>query len=118
MQDKIQEHFDQFDRENPEVYERFCALVNHLIAAGRKHYSADALLHVIRFERDIRTTGAGEFDGRDLKINNNFSSRYARKFQRDFPCLADFFEVRRLKSNKQIVGAKPHHDRAVNAAAA
>ena len=117
MQDKIQD-FDTFDRENPEVYDRFCALVNHLMAAGRTHYSADALLHVIRFERDIRTTGAGEFDGCDLKINNNFSSRYARKFAKDHPALASFFEVRRLKSSQPIVGAQPHHDRAVNAAAA
>lgn len=118
MNDAIQEHFEQFDRDNPEVYERFCALVNHLLAAGRTHYSSDALLHVIRFERDIRTTGAGEFDGQELKINNNFSSRYARKFAKDFPGLSGFFEVRRLKSSQAIAGARPIHDRDVNATAA
>lgn len=113
----IDEHFARFDADNPHVWDRFCALANELIAAGFKHYSSDSLLHAIRVAHDIRTEGAGEFDGKRLKINNNFSSRYARKFQQNFPGLADFFEVRRLKSSQQIVGATPHHDRAVNATA-
>lgn len=111
----INNHFSEFDVTNPHVYDRFCALVNDLISAGFKHYSADAILHVIRFEHDIRTDGAGEIDGKRLKLNNNFSSRYARKFQHDFPGLADFFETRRLATDRPITGAAPRHDAEVNA---
>ena len=111
----IQQHFEEFDRENPEVWERFQEIALRLIGLGFKHYSADAILHAERIHRDLKTTGAGEAAGKQLKLNNNFSSRYARKFHQLHPQYADCFETRRLKTDRPIVGASHCHDREVNA---
>lgn len=111
----LQQQFDDFDRENPEVWEEFQRLTLHLIELGYQHYSSDAILHAIRIQRDLKTTGAGEAAGRKLKINNSTTSRYARKFHRLYPQHEGFFETRRLKTDRPITGAQPRHDAEVNA---
>jgi hypothetical protein len=111
----IQQHFEEFDAANPEVWERFVEMALRLIELGFKRHSSDALLHAIRMQRDLKTTGAGEAAGKQLKVNNSMSSRYARKFQKHYPMHADFFETRRLKTDRPIAGATPRHDAEVNA---
>lgn len=111
----LQQHFEDFDRDNPEVWERFQEIALRLIELGYAHYSADAILHAERIQRDLKTTGAGEAAGKQLKLNNNFSSRYARKFHKLYPQHEGFFETRRLKTDRPIVGATPHHNAEVNA---
>lgn len=112
----IQQHFEEFDRENPEVWERFQEIALRLIELGYRRYSADAILHAERIHRDLKTTGAGEAAGKQLKLNNDFSSRYARKFHKLYPQHEGFFETRRLKTDRPIVGCAPHHNAEVNAA--
>lgn len=90
--DRIREEFEAFDREHPEVYERFCDLVQQLRTRGHKHYSADGILHVIRFHTSVNPKYA---DRGDFKINNNFTALYARKWQASHPACRDFFETRR-----------------------
>ena len=82
--------FEKYHRENPEIWEAFKELTFQLIKAGRKHYSADGILHAIRFNTALR-------GGLDYKINNNFSSYYSRLFTGNFPEHKDFFEQRKLK---------------------
>ena len=65
-----------------------------LKAAGRKHYSMDAILHAIRFDRDV-LLGKDE-DG--YRINDHTSSRLARLLMERDPDLAGFFELRKLRS--------------------
>lgn len=88
----IQERFERFHGENPQVYRAIHWSVMDLELQGHKHYSIDAILHVIRYDRNITTTG------RNFKINNDFTSRYARKFMDEFPAYRGFFQLRELKS--------------------
>lgn len=92
----IDEAFSQYHAAHPEVYASFCAIALGLIRRGHQHYSADAILHVIRYKVAIKK------DVLSLcKINNNFTSRYARKFMRDYPKHEGFFETRVLKTDNQ-----------------
>ena len=78
--------FKVFDKEHPEVYEGFKKFA--LIAMGvRKHYSSDAVLHALRWETMIES-------GEEFKINNNWSSFYARKFMEESPSHTGFFRLR------------------------
>lgn len=80
--------FAAFDLAHPEVWDLFCYFTWDRIRAGFEHYSADAVLHRVRWE-----TSAGSTIG-DYKINNNYSAFYARKFHDYFPSHADFFRCR------------------------
>lgn len=89
----IDSAFAEFNAGHPEVYSSFCSIALSLIKRGHKHYSADAILHVIRFRAAIKKEVLSVY-----KINNNFTSRYARKFIEDYPQHSEFFETRILKS--------------------
>lgn len=89
----IDDAFEAFHRDNPQVYVAFKRFVLEARLAGVSRLSADMLLHRVRWDSMIATAGSGGF-----KINNNFSSRYVRKFCEDFPHLAYLFEVRQLRS--------------------
>lgn len=88
----IQVRFDEYHREHPEVYGLFKALALRLLNAGRAHYGSDAIIQVIRFEHAIKAD-AGQF-----KINDHFSSRYARLLMSEDLRFQGFFELRQLKS--------------------
>lgn len=88
----IDRDFERYDKKHPQVYKRFCELTFGLIAKGRAHYSADALLHIIRYESVVQKE-----PGELYKINNNYSSRYARKFIAEHPEYKNFFETRVLR---------------------
>lgn len=88
-----QERFDEFVARCPDVYRAFVQYALRLKRAGKTRYSADAILHVIRFETDL-ADNAGDF-----KINNNFSAPLARKAMAEYPELKDFFETRRSKGD-------------------
>lgn len=89
----IDERFAMFDAANPAVYAAFRRHAETLLNAGRKHYSSDAILHRVRWDFALQTTGEGGF-----KINDHFSSRYARKLAAEDPRFAEFFEFRTLRS--------------------
>ena len=89
--DPKQAKFERYHKENPEIWEEFKRVTFELIKAGRKHYSADGILHAIRFNTAIRGND-------ERKINNNYSSMYSRMFTANFPEHKDFFEQRILKS--------------------
>jgi|TARA_R100001198_G_scaffold87229_1_gene62245 hypothetical protein len=83
-------NFEGFDKANPEVWELFEKFT--LMATKRlKHYSARAVLHRIRWETNVETTGT------TFKINNIWSKDYAIKFMNKYPQHDGFFRLR----NKQ-----------------
>lgn len=88
----LDEKFKEVDEKNPFVYATFKRFTLMLIEAGKKHYSADRVFHDIR--------GDTPMDMRDetYKINNNYISRYARKFMLEYPEHAGFFRTRQLKT--------------------
>jgi hypothetical protein len=87
----IQERFEDFDGRHPEVFEAFREIAEKLLASGHRHYSADAVLHVVRFHRDVNRPRHGGF-----KVNDHFSSRYARKLMATDSRFAGFFTTRAL----------------------
>ena len=88
--DPKQAKFERYHKEKPEIWDQFKEATFALIKVGRKHFSADAILHSIRFNTVLR-------GGTDFKINNNYSSMYSRLFTANFPEHKDFFEQRKLK---------------------
>lgn len=88
----LDERFAEFMAERPEVYRMFCDLAVEAARKGRRRVGAKMLAELIRWEHNVRR-GDAEF-----KLNNSFVSRMARKFQEDYPRLAQMFETRELKS--------------------
>lgn len=87
----IQERFEGFHENHPEIYELFQRFARELRDAGRSHYSADAILHRIRWEYDVNPRHDEQF-----KINDHFSSRYARLLIEDDASFEGFFSLRNL----------------------
>ena len=88
----ILERFNAFDEANPSVWSMFVRFAFELIRCGRERYSADALLHRIRWEVAVNTVGD------DFKVNNDFAALYARKFREQYPEHAGFFETRERRA--------------------
>jgi hypothetical protein len=87
----IQERFETFDLAHPEVYAAFLEIAQQLLASGHRHYSSDAIMHVVRFHRDVNRARDGVF-----KINDHYSSRYARKLMATDSRFSGFFSTRAL----------------------
>lgn len=91
MLPRLEREFDEFDAANPEVWDLFRRFAFEAILAGRRRFSADAIMHRIRWFTQIETTG------RPFKLNDHYSAFYARKFVRCFQKHAGLFELRRRK---------------------
>jgi hypothetical protein len=81
--------FREYDNAHPEIWESFSRHAFELIAMGRKHYGAKAIMEVIRFHTAVR-------GGDDFKINNIYTAYYARKFAAAHPKYRDFFQYRKV----------------------
>lgn len=91
--DEIQARFETFHQSNPEVYTQLVRLARELKAKGYSRYSIDALCHVVRWDMALKTDGN---DG--YKLNDHWTSRYARLIMASEPDLAGFFKVKPLRS--------------------
>jgi hypothetical protein len=90
----IAEAFREFNSLNPHVYRNLKVLAYQALRAGRKKIGMKFLFERLRWEYAIKTDRPeGEF-----KLNNNFTSRYARLLIDQEPDLADLFEIRELKA--------------------
>jgi hypothetical protein len=88
------ERFAVFDRENPAVYGLFKRFALEALQAGHRHYSADAILHRIRWWTSVETRGDA------YKINNNHAAWYARKLAADDKRFKEFFRNRASVADK------------------
>lgn len=88
----LDERFRAVHELNPTIYRMFKYFTFEAIKAGKKHLSADLIVHRIRWYTGI------EMKGDTYKINNNYISRYARKFMEEFPEYNGFFRTRQLKT--------------------
>jgi hypothetical protein len=93
---RLEADFLGFHRKNPQVYRKFCEHCEALIAAGFKRYSADGIIHKIRFDFDvaIRSTTSDEL-GHPIRINNNTVRYYAELWSREHPSHPEFFQSRK-----------------------
>jgi hypothetical protein len=86
----IQQRFEEFHAEHPEVYDKLCELARAVKARGFNQMGI-ALL----YER-ARWFYTFEIANTDYKLSNDFRSRYARLIMQREPDLADFFTTREL----------------------
>jgi len=95
LESPAQTSFEKFDEANPEIWELFKKYAHALIRKGITHWSADNILHKIRFETAVKSKGD------TFKINNNYSAYYARKFMSIYPMYDGFFELRKSKLDNE-----------------
>ena len=88
----IEERFQLFHAENPWVYREIVYMARKAKELGRKRIGMKQIFEVIRWNHAIKTRGE------NVKLNNNYSSRYARLIERQEPDLRDLFETRELKA--------------------
>lgn len=89
----IQEQFEFFHAQHPWIYRLLTQRAREMKLRGHREYSIKTLWEVMRWEVDTGTYAPGEF-----KLNNNFSSRYARMIMQHEPDLAEFFNTRELRA--------------------
>lgn len=86
--------FEEFHKANPHVYEAFKRFARE--AQGKvARYSADAILHRIRWFAAIETSGD------EFKVNDHWSAFYARLLIRDDPSFTGFFELRKAAADRK-----------------
>lgn len=89
---RIDQEFSNFDKQNPHVYKGLVALAKQWHSAGHSRCSIDMLYHLMRWDTGIKTGGD------TFRLNNNFTSRYARMIMDNNEELSGFFETRVLKT--------------------
>lgn len=97
-----QERFEDFHAANPHVYELFVHFMKELLRAGHKRISPNFIVDRIRLGNDvpnrIHTRGWHVSGKRPFKINDHFSSRYARLVIERHPAAAKVIELRAIKT--------------------
>lgn len=89
----ISAKFQAFHAKYPQVYDLFRKLTLEAIRKGFKNYGAKGIVELIRWQ----TKGTVKEDG--YKVNNNYTSLYARMFETEFPQHEGFFRKRTLKAD-------------------
>jgi hypothetical protein len=89
----IQQRFEKFIADHPDVMALFRDIAIDLKSRGVRRYGAKAIMEICRYHKI--TSGP---DDRGFKVNNDYSSRAARKLADEMPEFKDFFEFRELKS--------------------
>lgn len=89
---RLERAFEEFHAANPRVFELFEKFAFEVIGAGHRHYSADAILHRIRWHVAVETKSGDGF-----KINDHHSAYYARLFEARHPERSGFFRTRRVR---------------------
>jgi hypothetical protein len=90
----IQERFERFHAANPDVYVELVQLARQAKQHGRGKWAIGSLWEVLRWQRMMRTVD----ETTDLKLNDHYRSRYARLIMITEADLAEFFEIRQLRS--------------------
>jgi hypothetical protein len=87
----IEEQFRRFHAENPHVYRELVRLARQARAAGAERLGMKQLFEVLRWEHQVRTS-----DWTGFRLNNNYTSYYARQIMDQEPDLRGVFETRQL----------------------
>lgn len=90
----IQESFDEFHTNNPIVYEMIEEQVLKAYHSGKKKISIKMIINWIRWNTFLDTTD----NNSTYRINDAYTSRYARIFIDRNPSLSTFIEIRDLRS--------------------
>ena len=82
--------FNEYHMSNPDIFKLFKDLANQTKDAGRNTYSAKSLMEVIRWNKSL-------VPGDTFKINNDYTSLYARLLIAQDSSFDGFFELRQIK---------------------
>lgn len=91
IESDLQAKFWEFHIANPQVYALFERFTFEVIMRGFRHYSADAIIHRVRWETSITTTD------NEFKINDHHTAYYARRFHANHPEHDGFFRLRGVR---------------------
>lgn len=99
----IQQAFDEFHKNNPLVYRHFKRMALEAIGKKKKKLSSKMIINVIRWEIYMETIELTLFTDNEgkknkFKINDAYTSRYARLFTDEFPQHREIFNMRELRS--------------------
>jgi hypothetical protein len=101
-QPTIDEKFFRYHADNPQIFKIIKKYTAQVKDVGFQHYSMDAIMHRVRWHVNVKTRS---YDG--FKINNNFTSRYARLLEKENKDLRGFFNKRKLRGPSILMtGAK------------
>jgi ribonuclease HI len=90
----IQRKFQQFHDQNPHVYRDLVRLAREAKKMNRKRIGIEMLYGHLRWDHMMTT----EDPESNYKLNDHYTSRYARKIMKENPDLNEIFQVRGLKS--------------------
>lgn len=85
--------FAEYNRENPQVYAALRKFALEAKRAGRERMGMKALFERVRWFTEVETTGDS------FKVNNSYTSFYARMLMDLEPELRGFFETRKAKAD-------------------
>jgi len=88
----LTDKFNQYHRDNPQVYELFKRFTFMAIKRGHNRLSAWMIANRIRWETSIETFSVDEY-----KISNDYIALYARMFMQDHPQYDGFFKTKEMK---------------------
>lgn len=88
----LTDKFNQYHKDNPQVYELFKRFTFMAIKRGHNRLSAWMIANRIRWETSIETFSVDEY-----KISNDYIALYARMFMRDHPEYDGFFKTKEMK---------------------
>lgn len=93
--ESIEQRFWRFHTSHPEVYRELAGLARQALAAGRERLGLKMLFEVVRWNRSLAGLPA---EGEDFKLNNDYTSRYARLLMEREPDLEGLFATRELRA--------------------
>lgn len=91
----IAEAFADFHRENPHVYDALVRLARQARERGHERIGIELLFAVLRWERMMATVDPSQSA---FKLNDHYTSRYARLIMERESDLKGLFAVRELRS--------------------
>lgn len=83
--------FCAYHEQNPQVYKKFEEFTLKTIEKGFKNYGAKGIFELVRW-----TSGVSA-DNDCFKVNNSYTSLYARMFEKKHPQYKDFFRKRKSR---------------------
>jgi hypothetical protein len=90
----IQQKFEDFHHGNPKVYDELVRMARVLQARGHARVGIELLFAQIRWMSLMSTSG----DDDGFRLNNSFTSRYARLILAEHPEFDALFEIRTLRA--------------------
>lgn len=97
MSNAIDVKFWEYHENNPIVFSAFKMFAEEVKNRGYDHYSAKAIFERVRWHLQFETDSDDGF-----KINNSYTSRYARLLVNEFPEFEGFFRTRVLKTASRL----------------